>query len=48
VTKHLIRRGLWPWILGVVLLALVGWALSVALAPPHSDVKVQEAAPQAG
>jgi hypothetical protein len=46
--KRIIRGRVWPWILGVVLLAAVVWALSMVLGSRDSDVKVEETTPQAG
>jgi hypothetical protein len=46
--KHLIRRGVWPWILGVALLVLVGWALFEVVGRSDSGVRVQETTTGAG
>jgi hypothetical protein len=47
-TNRVRRRGLWPWIVAALVLALVGWALSGVLLGGGDDVQVQEATPEAG
>ena len=41
-------RSWWPWVVGVLLLILLAWAVSGMLRPAAGDVKVEESAPAAG
>lgn len=40
-------RSWWPWVVALLVLALLVWAVSGMLAGPETDVEVQEAVPTA-